>query len=149
MSNLHSLRSASGLLLRMAVFAASVSPCVAELSPLQRLCVDRGIVAEERIAACTALIRSGEGNPHNVAVSLLNRGAAYGLRGDHDLALADFDNAIQLDPGFAAAYNLRSIAWRNKGDLDRAIADAGTAIRLNPSFGPAWASRGAAYGKKG
>ncbi|MGA9890878.1 MAG: tetratricopeptide repeat protein [Xanthobacteraceae bacterium] len=42
-------------------------------------------------------------------------------------AIADYDRAIALDPGFALAYNNRGAAYGKKGDLDCAIASAGAA----------------------
>ena len=46
--------------------------------------------------------------------------------------MADYDQAIQLNPKYARAYHNRGSAWGNKGDLDRAIADYNQAIRLDP-----------------
>ena len=45
--------------------------------------------------------------------------------------MADYDQAIQLNPKYARAYHNRGSAWGNKGDLDRAIADYNQAIRLD------------------
>ncbi len=36
-----------------------------------------------------------------------NRGIAYGEKGDVDLAIKDFDKAIDLKPDYAFAYNNR------------------------------------------
>ncbi len=41
----------------------------------------------------------------------------------YDKAIADLDQAIALQPNFAAAYTNRGIAYRGKGAYDRAIAD--------------------------
>ena len=40
-----------------------------------------------------------------------------------DWAIADFDQAISLDPQLALAYSDRGVANAIKGDVDRAIAD--------------------------
>ena len=71
-------------------------------------------------------------------------------KGDRDRAIADFNEAIRLDPDpkDARAYNNRGLAWRNKGDLDRAIADYSEAIRLDPKYAFAYNNRGFAWRDK-
>src|SRR5262249_16559641 len=58
----------------------------------------------------------------------------YANKGDRDRAIADYNEAIRLDPENAMAFNNRGASYANKGDRDRAIADYNEAIRLNPNF---------------
>jgi tetratricopeptide (TPR) repeat protein/predicted small secreted protein len=67
----------------------------------------------------------------------------------YDRAIADFTQAIRLDPDNATAYSERGDAYEGKGEYDRAIADHTQAIRLNPNDADAYNGRGTAYGKKG
>jgi tetratricopeptide (TPR) repeat protein len=60
-------------------------------------------------------------------------------------ALADYDQAIALDPQYAAAYNNRGIAYANLGDLEQAIADYDQALALDPQDALAYNNRGNAY----
>ena len=60
----------------------------------------------------------------------------YGDKGDYDRAIADYDEAIRLDPRYAVAYYNRGVAYCDKGDYDRAIADYNEAIRLDPKLCP-------------
>ena len=53
------------------------------------------------------------------------------MKGDTDRAIADFDQAIKLDPKDAIALNNRGFAWRIKGDIARAAADYEQAIKLD------------------
>jgi tetratricopeptide (TPR) repeat protein/predicted small secreted protein len=72
-----------------------------------------------------------------------DRKAAY------DRAIADFTQAIRLDPYSAMAYVERGDAYNAKGDYDRAIADYSRAIGLDPEDAAAYNDRGLAYVYKG
>jgi lipoprotein NlpI len=104
---------------------------------------------EPRIVACTESIKSGKWKGNNQAINYANRGLAYNAKGDPDRAIADFNQAISINPKGATFYNNRGIAYRNKGDLDRAIADYTQAISLNPKDHDAYYNRGIAYRNKG
>jgi tetratricopeptide (TPR) repeat protein len=53
-----------------------------------------------------------------------------------DKAIADYDQAIALDPNMTIAYGNRAAAWLRKADAGRAVADAEAAIRVKPDFVP-------------
>jgi tetratricopeptide (TPR) repeat protein len=72
----------------------------------------------------------------------VNRGIAYGNKGDNDHALADYNEAIRLDPKNAVPFLYRGIAYGKKGDKDRALADFNEAIRLDPNNADALWIRG-------
>ena len=55
-------------------------------------------------------------------------------RASYDKAIADFTEAIRLDPKDADAYCNRARAYYSKGEYDKAIADYSEAIRLNPKY---------------
>jgi uncharacterized caspase-like protein len=78
-----------------------------------------------------------------------DRGYEHFKKKDFDRAIADYGEAIRLNPSFAQAYDGRGSAYRYKGDFDRAIADYSVAIRLDPSFAQAYDGRGSAYRDKG
>jgi tetratricopeptide (TPR) repeat protein len=69
--------------------------------------------------------------------------------GDYDKALADFNQAIQLDPKVAVAYNIRGAVYFHKGAYDRAFADFNQAIQLDPTYVFAYNNRGNVYLHKG
>ena len=95
-------------------------------------------------AGCTRVLQDQSESASNRAIAHRNRGTAYSGMGARDRALADFDEAIKLDPKFAAAYFGRGLA-RSWEDLDRKIADFSETIRLDPKFVEAWEYRGSAY----
>ena len=66
------------------------------------------------------------------AVSYFDRGFAKQKKGDLDGAMADYDQAIKLNPKDASAFNNRGNAKFAKGDLNGAMADYNQAIKINP-----------------
>lgn len=104
---------------------------------------------DRRIAGCTRIIDDiGESN-FNHALAYGNRGTAWHAKGDNDRAIADYSEAIRLNPKDVPAYNNRGTALRDKGDLDRAIANYNQAIRLDPNDVAAYNNRGNAWHEKG
>jgi tetratricopeptide (TPR) repeat protein len=140
----------------------------------------RGDAALRRMAAALANQKpavktasygeSGKAAP-KTAGTFLDRGILFGSRGDFDLAIEDFTEAIKLDPNMAAAYLQRSkallagvsmvsdldenfefIIWdsgiyseKPRDVLDRALADAVAAIKLAPDLASSYRNRGRIY----
>jgi lipoprotein NlpI len=104
-----------------------------------------GAAPDLQIEGCTALIQSGQLPGKYLAFAYNNRGIAYDEKKDFDRAIADFTEAIRLDPKYAAAYDNRGNAYNAKGDFDRAIPDYTEAIRLDPKNAFAYRHRGLAY----
>ena len=63
--------------------------------------------------------------------------------------MENYNEAIELKPDFAEAYNNRGGAYRNKGESDLAIKDYNEAVRLRPDYAEAYNNRGGAYRSKG
>src|SRR5262245_29551184 len=83
------------------------------------------------------------------AVLLYNRGVTrYDLR-DWDGAIADFDEALTLNPHRTMAWIKLGNAHFNKGDLDEAINDFNQALRLDPRSVIALNNRGLTWQNKG
>jgi len=52
---------------------------------------------------------------------------------NHDLAIADYTQAIRIDPNLASAFSNRGNVHFFRGDFDLAIADHEAVLRINPS----------------
>jgi len=57
------------------------------------------------------------------------RGLAYNAKGDSDRAIADFDQALRIDPKYSPALSNRGDTFQKKQNYDRAIADFDQAIK--------------------
>src|SRR5262245_14517341 len=102
-----------------------------------------------KIDGCTRLLDDRDEPRSNHAIAYNNRGLAWQSKRDLDRAIADFDQAIRLDPPLAAPYNNRGGVWYAQRDFDRAIPDFDQAIRLDPTFAKAYFNRGLArYAKR-
>lgn len=80
-----------------------------------------------------------------VASAYNNRGYAIASAGNIEGAIADYTEAIRIDPAYAEAYSNRGNAYGARGDFEKAIADYNEAIRLQPQYAAAYTNRGHAY----
>ncbi|MGC8642869.1 MAG: tetratricopeptide repeat protein, partial [Isosphaeraceae bacterium] len=77
---------------------------------------------------------------------------AYSMRGhtwfskqQYDKAIADYNEAIRLDPKDAYAYSMRGHTWFSKQQYEKAIADFIESIRLDPKDESTYISRAMAW----
>jgi tetratricopeptide (TPR) repeat protein len=82
------------------------------------------------------------------ALACFSRGCAYLCKGEHDRAIEDFTELIQVGAG-GNYYLERGLAYMKKEAYDLALADLTEAIRLNPLEPKAYQRRGIAYLAKG
>jgi lipoprotein NlpI len=99
---------------------------------------------DRSIAGCTKIVGDRSMVPHDRAIAYFDRGVAYYAKDDLDHAIADWSEAITLDPNYVHAYNNRAKAYRAKGDYEHAIADYNEAIKLDPHHAVAYKGRGIA-----
>ena len=75
----------------------------------------------------------------------MGRAESYSAKGDHDHAIADYSDALEIGPGDAVVYRKRADAFRLKGALDKAIIDYSKAIELDSKDALAYYFRGVSY----
>jgi lipoprotein NlpI len=101
------------------------------------------------IAGCTRIIDDGKVKPKGHVAAYYNRGNANAAKGDSAAAIADYDEALKLDPKNARALANRGTAHSEKGDTDAAIADFDAALKTDPRLGSAYFNRANALAAKG
>jgi tetratricopeptide (TPR) repeat protein len=69
---------------------------------------------------------------------LMSRGFRDLKAGAHEEAIADFSDAIALDPAFAEAWHQRAIARYEQGDTMGAIRDIEETLKREPRHFKAW-----------
>jgi tetratricopeptide (TPR) repeat protein len=104
---------------------------------------------DRQISSCTALIQSDRETTETQAAAYNNRGIAYAAKGDTELAIADFNEAIRLNPGFAGTYLNRGKTYALKGNYDLAVNDLTEAVRLDSRYTESYVSRGYVFEQKG
>jgi tetratricopeptide (TPR) repeat protein len=123
---------------------------VAPAATPEQLCVNASgqFTAEQRISGCTAAILSGKYRGAPLATYYTYRAVAYDEEDEYEKAVADYLQAIRLEPTLRrhdALCSSRSIL----GQLDLALADCNAALKIAPRDADALDSRGFVYLKLG
>eukprot|EP00953_Heterococcus_sp_UTEX-ZZ885_P024605 13453-Heterococcus_DN1.PRE.1 len=75
-------------------------------------------------------------------MDLVHRGDAASIDEDYETAIEIFSEAIEANPGLAAAYAGRAAAYNKLQRWQEGLADASKAVELDPSFEPAYFRKG-------
>ena len=78
-----------------------------------------------------------------------SRGITYKDTGEVDLAIQDYNKAIELNPEFPEAYNNLGVVYDEKGEHEKAVDYYSKAIELRSYYANAYNNRGMAYRDKG
>ena len=132
--------------LRVAIWSGLLAYCLL----LAVLTWQRTLIWENSITLFTdvidkAPVQSGKKTSFLV-LAYNNRGVARKQAGDRQGALADFTEAIDLNPRDARAWVNRANLHFDAGELDAALKDYNKSLELDLKNAEAYASRGAAYG---
>src|SRR5713226_6413097 len=133
------LAAACILAMSCPAFAASEADrkdCIANSNP------------DQKIAVCTRVIEDSAESTANRANAYNSRGIGYHNKKDYDRAIAEYGEAIKLDPKYARAYYNRGLVYAAKGNYDGAVEEYSEAIKLDPKYASAYNSRGLAYANK-
>lgn len=76
------------------------------------------------------------------AQDLFNQGLQKYKAGNFKEAIADFTEAIRLNPNVAEVYVARGNAFFDQGDKQAALKDYNRGLRINPKYAAAYVERG-------
>jgi tetratricopeptide (TPR) repeat protein len=113
-------------------------------------CTSKDNVAPKiRVSSCTELIDAGVVSGKLLAALFNNRGLAYHMGRDYARSIADFDEAIRLDPTSDSAFLNRARSYVLQKKYDLALADYDKAIELDPKNAGAYMNRGNVHHERG
>lgn len=140
--------SASATLLVVMAMATLAQPASAYDKKDAQDC-NQAVDPDRTISSCTRLLESKNLGKQDRAITYAWRGTACFKKHDYECAIADFDEAIRIDPRSAKAYDRRGSYYSARADYDRAIADYSQAIRIDPKDTYHLVTRSLAYRAKG
>ena len=111
-----------------------------------------GGTPQAAILHCSRALESGDLSEGDMVTALVNRGIAYKLNGQLELAVEDYTQALKLSPESGDIYTTRANAFLEMAQLDAAINDANKALAFSPEYAAAYFVRGRifeALGQKG
>jgi tetratricopeptide (TPR) repeat protein len=102
--------------------------------------ITSGLAAKERgdlsraVRRFTYALDSGALDEENRAITLNNRANCYADQEKWEQALADYNQALLLSPGFSEVYFNRAGIYYQTGDFKQALAGYQEAINYNPQL---------------
>jgi len=98
---------------------------------------------KQYIEAETAINKAIEINPR--AAFYNNRGVLYYKQKKWELALADYTQALKINPQYVDAYYNRGLVYSKQEKWELALADYTQALKINPQYADAYINRGSFY----
>jgi tetratricopeptide (TPR) repeat protein len=90
-------------------------------------------IANQQTTTKVAKYGVSENSTPQTAGTFLDRGMMFANRGDYELAIADYNEALRLEPNLSYAYILRGIAYREMKNIRDAFYSFVQAVELNPN----------------
>jgi tetratricopeptide (TPR) repeat protein len=88
----------------------------------QRACLNRNVIADTAIESRGRIISSNELNGYDLAKIYASRGDAWRMKNDYQKAIADYTEAIRLEPKDATPYNHRGALLNNLDGVTHSLA---------------------------
>lgn len=126
------MRFLGSLVLALVLFTAAVPAAPTTGGDGWKDCEQRED-ADRRIAGCTRVLADSTETAANRSIAFNNRGNARGVKGEFERAIADYTEAIRLDPESVWPASNRGRAYLFSGDVAKARADFQQARNLDPA----------------
>ena len=116
--------------------AVTTMTAIAQLSSHWQACTGNpGIDWDQQIKSCSALIQSPTEPKENIAIAFYNRALAFENKDDYTHAIADYTDALRINPNDADALLYRGLDKKRLGDKHGGEADIEAAKQINPNIG--------------
>ncbi len=96
---------------------------------------------KEAIAKFDLVIKKGDLSRRQMASAYFNRGKSWRAEGYTGKALADYNQALKLNPKLVAAYLARGGLWQSWGKYEQALEDYSRAIDIRKGYVNAYQKR--------
>ena len=106
--------------------------------------MNSGLIKLGLVALVGTMITAGV-NGCKKSKDFYNQGVAHSKKGETDLAISDYNKALEINPKYDGAYINHGVAYGQKGEYDQAISDCNKALEINPDFAEAYHNRGIIY----
>jgi tetratricopeptide (TPR) repeat protein len=100
-----------------------------------------GSTSDRIIASCSAIIRDRLGDMRDIAAAFKIRADTYDDKGEYEVAVRDYTEALALEPLDAEVFKARGTTWTALGQYEIAIKDFDRAIELEAGKGMAFSNR--------
>lgn len=111
---------------------------------------DKGLIEAVREKSVVAKAATPVPTPTPVDAEYYQRRAdSHMVKGEYDLAVADYNKSIELNPKDSLSYLSRGLSYYNKKAYDLAVADFDKGIALDPKESMAYYNRGSSFEKMG
>jgi tetratricopeptide (TPR) repeat protein len=104
--------------------------------------------ADVSIAGCSRIIAANAESKTNIAIAYMDRGIAHQNKGEHQDAIADFNQSLKLNPNDPAVYRSRGFSFAQTQEYDLAIDDYNQTIKLKPDYRNIYYDRAWTYAAK-
>src|ERR1700737_4157789 len=115
-----------GTLIAVSLWSALLAPPQAQAqsrAQLGRVCTSDDTPADMQIDACNKIIALNVFSGEKLATIYFWRAVGWNKKGDYGHVIVDTTEALRLQPGQIALYNMRGSAYYDTGEYDIAISD--------------------------
>ncbi len=109
------------------------------------------VILLSQITACTFSLSGGQteqASRESVSITsraLVRQGIEKSERGDFEGAIAEFTEALKINPNNVDAYYNQAVVYSQLGNFELAIANFSQALKFDPNFVQAYVNRGSIY----
>ncbi|WBL77438.1 tetratricopeptide repeat protein [Bradyrhizobium xenonodulans] len=137
------------LTLAILISGAAIAAAAPQAGDDLAICRDRQAEVQARATACDNLLNADKVTGKDKSIALSSRGNTLINKRDYVHAIEVLSMAVDLDPDYVIALNLRGLAYERTGQDDLAMADYNLALQKRPTYGVPYNNRGVIQLRRG